>query len=74
MNDSKSSPKSKVTLILLCFFLGMLGVHRYYAGKIGTGILMTLTLGCFGIWGVIDLVYAICGKFTDSSGLVIDQN
>lgn len=67
------SPKSKVTLILLSFFLGGLGVHRYYVGKIGTGILMTLTLGGFGIWTIIDFIYAVCGKFTDSNGLIISD-
>lgn len=33
------SPKSKTVAGLLCFFLGYLGIHRFYAGKIGTGIL-----------------------------------
>ena len=44
----QSNPKSEkgyVPMILLCFFVGGLGVHRFYAGKIGTGILMLLTLG-----------------------------
>lgn len=68
-----SSPKSKTTLILLSFFLGGFGIHRYYVGKIGTGILMTLTLGGLGIWTLIDFVYAVCGKFTDSEGFVIDK-
>ncbi|MGJ7921896.1 TM2 domain-containing protein [Neobacillus sp. LXY-4] len=47
--------KSTTTTWLLWFFFGGIGGHRYYLGKIGTGIAMTLTLGCFGIWSIIDL-------------------
>jgi TM2 domain-containing membrane protein YozV len=55
-------------LFLLCFFLGVFGVHRFYAGKIGTGILQLVTLGGFGIWAYIDLIFIIIGAFTDKDG------
>jgi len=58
-------------MLLLCFFLGGLGVHRFYAGKVGTGILMLLTLGGLGIWTVIDFVIIACGSFKDAKGLAI---
>lgn len=60
--------KSKVAALLLCLFLGGLGVHRFYVGKIGTGIIQLLTLGGLGIWALIDLIFIICDKFTDKDG------
>lgn len=68
MTASDVSPKSRLVALLLCFFLGAFGVHRFYVGKIGTGILMLLTLGCFGIWVVIDLIVIVAGSFRDSEG------
>ena len=60
--------KGFVPAILLCFFLGALGLHRFYVGKIGTGILMLLTLGGLGIWVIIDFVMIVIGSFTDKEG------
>ena len=62
------SSKSRATALLLCFFLGVFGVHRFYVGKIGTGILYLLTGGCFGIGWLIDMVTIACGVFRDSQG------
>jgi TM2 domain-containing membrane protein YozV len=47
------------------FFTGLGGLHRFYIGKIGTGILMLLTLGGLGIWAIIDLIVLITGNFRD---------
>ena len=65
--------KDWMTTFLLCFFLGGLGVHRYYVGKIGTGILYTLTAGVFGIGYLVDFIKIICGKFTDKDGNYIQR-
>ena len=67
-----ASSKTKMTTLLLCIFLGGLGVHRFYVGKTGTGIIWLLTLGCCGIGTLYDLIMIIMGKFTDKDGNVID--
>ncbi|WP_379133807.1 TM2 domain-containing protein [Paenibacillus sp. sgz500958] len=65
------SDKSYVASILLCFFFGALGVHRFYVGKVGTGILQLLTAGGFGVWVLIDFIIIVVGSFKDSQGNVI---
>jgi len=70
----EKSEKGFVATLLLCLFLGGLGVHRFYVGKIGTGILMLLTLGGLGIWVLIDLIMIIVGSFKDKGGLPIKSS
>ena len=67
----EKSEKNFVAALLLCLLLGFVGVHRFYVGKIGTGILQLITFGGLGIWALIDLVMIAIGKFTDKSGLPI---
>ena len=65
------SEKDWLVTLLLCLFLGGIGGHRFYAGKIGTGILQLITLGGCGIWSLIDLIMILTGKFTDKEGNAI---
>ena len=68
MSDIKRLP-----VILLCFFLGLFGVHRFYVGKIWTGVLMFLTVGGFFIWWLVDLILILIGSFTDKDGNKITE-
>ena len=67
------STKSRLVAVLLCFFLGGLGIHRFYVGKIGTGVLWLLTGGLFGIGAIVDFILLLCGKGKDKSGAVISN-
>ena len=69
--DEQKSPKGFVPTLILCILLGGLGVHRFYVGKVVTGIIMILTLGGLGIWTLIDLIRIAVGSFKDSNGLPI---
>jgi TM2 domain-containing membrane protein YozV len=69
-----SSDKSNTVALLLCFFIGFLGAHRFYVGKVGTGVLMLVTLGGLGIWALIDMIIIIMQKFTDSEGNTLKFN
>lgn len=53
------TPKNKAVALLLCFFFGWLGVHRFYEGKIATGILWVLTFGVLGIGWLVDFIILI---------------
>ncbi|TKZ36027.1 TM2 domain-containing protein [Brachyspira catarrhinii] len=64
----EKSEKSWGTCFLLFLFLGYLGAHRFYVGKIGTAILYIITLGGCGIWALIDLVSIVMGNFKDNEG------
>ncbi len=69
--DGRRSEKSWTTTLLLAVLVGVLGAHRFYVGKAGTGVLMLLTFGGLGIWALIDLIMIIVGNFTDNQGLPV---
>ena len=65
--------KRILPVFLLCFCFGIFGIHRFYVGKTGTGVLQVVTLGGVGIWALIDLGMIIIGRFTDKEGNAITQ-
>ncbi len=54
--------------LLLCWFLGVFGIHRFYTGHIAIGVVQLLTLGLCGIWVLIDLILLVTGNFKDAEG------
>ena len=63
-----TSDKSKKTALILCILGGFFGLHQYYVGKIGTGLLYTFTGGLFLIGWVLDLIKIATGSFKDNVG------
>lgn len=72
MEDDESEKRILPTF-LFCLTLGVFGVHRFYAGKVGTGLLQLFTLGGLGIWMLIDLIMIVTGNFRDKEGEKITE-
>ncbi|MBC8874414.1 MAG: TM2 domain-containing protein [Planctomycetes bacterium] len=66
--EIEQSSKSKLVAGLLGIFLGAYGVHRFYLGYTGLGLIMLFTLGGCGIWSLIDAILVFLGKVPDVHG------
>ncbi|MBE5921945.1 MAG: TM2 domain-containing protein [Lachnospiraceae bacterium] len=67
------SPKNKLVALLLAIFLGGFGIHRFYVGKIGTGIIWLCTGAFCGIGWIYDIIKIATGTFKDGAGRVISK-
>jgi TM2 domain-containing membrane protein YozV len=65
--------KSWLATVLLCQFLGTLGMHRFYTGRVVSGIFQLLTFGGFGIWALIDLIMIYTDSFKDDMDLLLTR-
>lgn len=68
VNNGGYQFKKKWTAFWLCLFLGELGIHRFYVGKIFTGIVWLCTFGLCGIGWILDLIVILFGGFRDKAG------
>ena len=71
MTSSETSDKSRGVALALAVFLGMFGAHRFYVGKLNSGILMACTLGGFGVWYLYDCILVGAGQFRDAEGRLV---
>ena len=74
LKSDSQSQNQWIVVLLLAFFLGFIGAHRFYVGKNGTGILMILTVGGIGLWVLYDLIVIITGNFKTKEGNKVSFN
>jgi TM2 domain-containing membrane protein YozV len=65
------SERSWLITLLLCFFFGVFGIHRFYVGKVGTGLIYLFTAGLAGFGYLFDLLVILLGRFKDKEGNVV---
>ena len=71
--SSNQDESNKTILPIVLFLILLPTVHRFYVGKIGTGLLFFFTFGGLGIWWIYDVIISITGNFTDKQGRKITR-
>ncbi len=74
LKSHRSFNAALLLLLIPSFVFGLAGFHRFYAGKVFTGILMLITGGGFLIWTIIDLIVLCTGGFRDAEGRLIRES
>jgi len=74
LGEQKNNEPKWITTLLLCWFLGIFGIHRFYTGHTVIGVIQLLTLGGCGIWTLIDFIIIIAGNYKDAKGNLIKNN
>ena len=72
-DEAAEGDRSLLIALLLCFFVGIFGVHRMYLGYYGIGIIQLLTLGFCGIWTLVDMIRLIIGDLKPKNGSYTDD-
>lgn len=72
-DDLFPSPKSRLSTQMFAFFLGVFGAHRFYVGKVQSGLLMLFTFGGLGVWWLYDNIAILTGTFRDADGLLVSN-
>lgn len=60
--------KDWLLTLLLCLFVGWLGIHRFYTGHILIGVIQLLTFGGCGVWTLVDLILIVTDNYKDANG------
>ena len=68
MGSPETSDRSRGVALALAGVLGVFGCHRFYVGKIGSGLCQLFTLGGLGIWYLYDVIMVASGSFRDADG------
>lgn len=69
-----SSQKSKTVTLILCIFLGIIGAHHFYVGRIGRGFLYLFTGGLFIFGWILDIFKILSGTFVDGAKLPVNRS
>ena len=69
--EKQEQEKRWIITVILCWFLGVFGGHRFYTGYTGIGVIQLLTFGGCGIWWLIDFIIILTGNLKDADGIPV---
>ena len=74
LKNVRTGERKWIVALLLAWFLGVFGVHRFYTGHTGLGIVQLLTLGGCGVWALIDFIFIAIGSYRDADGKALSRD